>query len=190
MTAVVAQAPNATALLGPEPQQVQAALLLATGMSLTKVAKEVGCDRRTLFVWRQQPEFTAVLEMELAIQAQLVREATHTRLLGMAELALDVVEAALKKGGSRALSAARIVLSRADAPDLGALPTGAEMVANAEQQQIKRLPQEQLEALLQQHRDAGLVSSPLYREWIKRLDRSELSEHLRRNLRGRKQEGR
>jgi hypothetical protein len=90
-------------------------------LPIGKVATEIGIDRSTLFHWRQDPAFAYAFERELAAQNQLVREATHARLLGLAEKALDVVEAALDAGGASALAAARLVLGRAEAPDLHSL---------------------------------------------------------------------
>lgn len=130
MTAIVKAAPETAEVLGLEPEQTRAAILLASGMPIGKVAIEIGVDRRTLFQWRQSAGFTFAFERELAVQNQLVREATHARMLGLAEKALDVVEDALKAGGPGALAAARIVLGRADAPEIKALPIG-EMPAGA-----------------------------------------------------------
>jgi hypothetical protein len=123
VTATLALAPSDPEVLGLEPAQVRAALLLASGLSITKVGELVGVDRKTIYFWRQQPVFAAVLARELAVQSQLMRECVHAELIGLAEEAMDVVRSALRGGDStRALAAARIVLGRAEPPELQQLP--------------------------------------------------------------------
>ena len=137
MTAVLGETPNALQAEGLDSDQTRAALLIAAGIPLGKVAEQVGVDRRTLYQWRQQPAFVAVLENELAVQVQLVRETVHARLLSLTERALDVVEDALNTDGSAALAAARVVLARVDAPNVKPLPSSAAMMQQAQAAQMR-----------------------------------------------------
>jgi hypothetical protein len=126
MTATLALAPTDPEILGLEPAQARAALLLASGLSITKVGELVGADRKTIYFWRQQPVFAAVLARELAVQSQLMRECVHAELIGLAEEAMDIVRGALRGGDpARALAAARIILARAEPPELQQLPAMA-----------------------------------------------------------------
>jgi hypothetical protein len=140
VTAIVEIVPSAAEVLGLEPEKARAAILLASGMPIGKVAAEVGVDRRTLFVWRQTPAFAETFRRELASQNALMREALHARALALTEKAMDVVASALEAGGAQALQAARIVLGRADGPVLemraadesGSAPSRARELSTAE----------------------------------------------------------
>lgn len=72
--AAVLEAAHDAPALGLEPDQIQAAILLASGMAVTKVAERVGVDRRTVSRWREHSTFAAAFERELSTHAQLMRE--------------------------------------------------------------------------------------------------------------------
>lgn len=46
----------------PTPKQRKALALLASGLSVTATAEQVGVDRRTLFRWLKDPDFRAELD--------------------------------------------------------------------------------------------------------------------------------
>jgi hypothetical protein len=180
MTAVLVEAPTVADAFGLDPEQLQAAVLLAAGMATGKVAEHVGVNRRTLFHWRQCSGFAIAFERELATQTQLMREVVHARLLGLAEKALDVVEGALNSGGAPALAAARVVLARTDAPALLPLPTAEALQRQAEaeceraaQEQLSRMSDEELCAHLTQLRAQSAYSKQGERERFNRLSPAE-----------------
>jgi len=74
------------------PRQLQAADLLARGVSITDTAQEVGVRRETVGIWKRQPEFQA------AIQEQLtgLRESARARLQTLIEPALEALEGDLR----------------------------------------------------------------------------------------------
>lgn len=71
-----------------DPQQIQAAHLLATGLGFSEVSRELGLGRATLYRWRQNPEFAAYLHQLLRQTAdQATCRSTH-----LLELAHGVLE--------------------------------------------------------------------------------------------------
>lgn len=188
MTAVLATVPTAADALGLAPEQVRAAILLASGQPIGKVAADLGVDRRTLFHWRQQAAFAMAFERELAAQAQLIREAVHARLLGLAEKALDVVDTALDSGGAPALAAARVVLARAEPPPMPRLPSAADIRQQQEaertraaQERLSRMSDAELEATIVQLREQGAHTEQLQQEQLNRMSPAEQADYRRAN---------
>lgn len=69
------------------PQQVQAAHLLATGVSLEQVCQTLQIGRATLYRWRQEPRFAAYLHQLLRTAAdQALCQSTHLLTLAMSRV--------------------------------------------------------------------------------------------------------
>jgi hypothetical protein len=91
------------------PAQQLAIAAIVSGKSYTEAAEAAGVGRRTLFEWRQLSGFAAALRDEL----QALRDAVATRLLGLADRAIDALEKVLAGDNHPAVvSAARDVLDR------------------------------------------------------------------------------
>jgi transposase-like protein len=69
-------------------KQLAAIDLLSRGKSYTAVAKSVDVDRRTIYRWRQKPEFAGTLEQR---RLELWEEASE-RLRALVHPSLDVLE--------------------------------------------------------------------------------------------------
>jgi hypothetical protein len=91
-------------------KQLAAVGLLAAGKAYTDVAAELGVDRKTVWSWRRDPAFAAALSAEL----EDLREAIQTRVLALADKALNALEQTLDSGDSDSarVAAARLVLDR------------------------------------------------------------------------------
>ncbi|NDE89543.1 MAG: hypothetical protein EB059_00165 [Alphaproteobacteria bacterium] len=72
-------------------RQTQAIALLSGGVSCTSVAASLKVTRETISRWKNEPHFRA----ELNAATEDARETLRSRLLGMAEKALQVIEADL-----------------------------------------------------------------------------------------------
>ena len=99
-----------------EPTQVsEAAELLAAGeLSQAEIAERVGVDRRTLWRWRQDPEFMAKVE---AIRAGLSDQA-YDRGVALRFLRIKALN-------DRWNRLRRVIEARADDPDLAGAPGGS-----------------------------------------------------------------
>lgn len=91
------------------PAQHAAVLALVSGQGYSDVCQAIGIDRRTLYEWRQQPQFQAAL----AAEQRATRELVHARLLALGEKAMSALEDVLAGDNDTArVSAARTVLDR------------------------------------------------------------------------------
>ena len=92
-----------------DPKQMKALEMLAEGaQSLTKVAEAVGVDRKTLWRWRQIPEFRDELE---CLTGEMV-EAAHWEIEACARAAAARLVQGLSDPGPNGLRAARDILDR------------------------------------------------------------------------------
>ena len=89
------------------PQQMQAIAMLLSGKSLTAVAEELRCSRKTLAKWKSaNPHFIAAFNER---KNEIFESANH-RLQSLVAKALDVLEGNLDKGNcSAAINVLKIV---------------------------------------------------------------------------------
>jgi len=101
---------------GLNPQQEQAAYMLATGAGVQEVADELDVHRSTLWEWRQQATFEAFYNRLLSEIRADVKEG----LVGLYEDAIDTVRQCLNSDDERiALKAASRVIERVEALEPG-----------------------------------------------------------------------
>ena len=94
-------------------KQLAAIDLLSCGKSYTAVAKSIDVDRRTIYRWRQNPEFAGTLEER---RLELWEEASE-RLRALVQPSLDVLEHQLNDRYDRArFAAATAILRMANLP--------------------------------------------------------------------------
>jgi hypothetical protein len=75
-----------------EARRERALEMMLAGAFDTTIAKELGVDRRTIYRWREDPEFAEELE-ERRLE---IRDAFYARLLGMAGAAMDALESQMR----------------------------------------------------------------------------------------------
>jgi hypothetical protein len=115
---------NATQL---SQKQLRCADLLVQGLSDREAAKEVGCDRVTVWRWRQEPTFRA----ELNVRREELWRVTADRVRALLPRALDVLDGALADGDRRV--ALQLVRLAGVSETMGRVgPTDPEVIAEAE----------------------------------------------------------
>jgi len=88
-------------------QQQQIALdALATGANITKAAEAAGVTRQTVHVWLSNDNF----KHELTMRRNALWDEAIARLNPLTGKSLDVLDEALERGGSQAISAAKVIL--------------------------------------------------------------------------------
>lgn len=65
-------------------QQTQAVSLLAQGMPDSAIAREIGCDRSTLWRWKQNPVFMTAVDTELELLQKEVKRILKIRTVDAA----------------------------------------------------------------------------------------------------------
>jgi AcrR family transcriptional regulator len=94
---------------GPDPRWAVAISAMVSGMTTERAADAAGVSRTTLHRWGKDPAFRAMLEETKAVLV----EAAQTRLKGLLERAVRVIEQALDSADEKvALSAAKTVLAQ------------------------------------------------------------------------------
>jgi len=114
------------------PKQDKAVFLLASGKVVAEVAEQLEVDRTTLWVWRQQPAFEAILNQT----REETKQAMQDGLRSLHQQALQTLRQSLDSGNEVvALKAALAVLDRMDKASIG--PVEAEAIA--ERNILKRI---------------------------------------------------
>jgi hypothetical protein len=112
---------------GLTPKQEQAALLLASGLSVTEAAAAVEADRATVSMWQRLPEFQAFVNRERAA----ARAASHGKLISLNQKAVGRLENLLDSQNERiVLGAIALILQHAPAVPIGL--TSAAAIESAE----------------------------------------------------------
>lgn len=81
-----------TLVTGLTPQQEQAAILLASGGSVTEVAEKVNVNRATIYLWQQKINFQCFFNQ----QCQLIQDNIRNGVCGLYEEALSAVKDCLR----------------------------------------------------------------------------------------------
>ena len=87
--------PEAPALTGEQRRAIQ---LIASGKTVTEVARTLGRDRKTVYRWKDNPFFVA----ELNCQQDELLERIQNRLHRLADRAVDVLETNLEQNNLKA----------------------------------------------------------------------------------------
>lgn len=128
--------------------QVNAAIMIASGMSHTAVAEQVGVTRETISVWKRNPEFIARLKAEQDMHADSARAAlTQLRdeALAIGMHALRRAQGLLDDLGDKASVNDAVVVSR-EAREW--VKTSAPHTGLVERREVELTPSEQLEQVL------------------------------------------
>ncbi len=105
---------NLTLVTGLTPQQEQAAVLLASGESVTEVASKVNVNRATIYLWQQKINFQCFYNQ----QCQIIQDNIKNGLFGLYEDALQAVRETLKSDNEAArLKAAMYVIGKIEIMD-------------------------------------------------------------------------
>lgn len=83
---------NLTLVTGLTPVQEQAAMLLASGESVTEVASKVNVNRATIYLWQQKINFQCFLNQ----QCQIIQDNIKNGLCGLYADALQAVRSSLQ----------------------------------------------------------------------------------------------
>lgn len=78
---------------GLTPVQIQAAVLLGSGSNFGQTAEAVGVDAKTIWHWRQTPEFQAEIQRAIAETTAAAREHIQASLLKASVRVSDALEA-------------------------------------------------------------------------------------------------
>ncbi|MBQ6648374.1 MAG: Hin recombinase [Muribaculaceae bacterium] len=99
---------------GLTPQQEQAALLLASGESITDVASRINVNRATIYLWQQKISFQCFYNQ----QCQIIQDNIRNGLCGLYAEALNSVHDCLKsKNEAVKLRAAMYVIGKVEMID-------------------------------------------------------------------------
>ena len=99
---------------GLTPQQEQAALLLASGESVTDVAAKINVNRATIYLWLQKVGFKCFYNQ----QCKIIQDNIRNGLFGLYEDALQAVRDTLKSDNEAArLKAAMYVMGKIELLD-------------------------------------------------------------------------
>lgn len=99
---------------GLTPQQEQAALLLASGESVTDVAARINVNRATIYLWLQKVGFKCFYNQ----QCQIIQDNIRNGLFGLYGDALQALKDTLKSENEQAkLKAAMYVLGKIEMID-------------------------------------------------------------------------
>lgn len=99
---------------GLTPQQEQAALLLASGESVTDVASKINVNRATIYLWLQKVGFKCFYNQ----QCQIIKDNIRNGLFGLYGDALQALKDTLKSENEQAkLKAAMYVLGKIEMID-------------------------------------------------------------------------
>lgn len=85
---------QSTLVTGLTAQQEQAAILLASGESVTDVADKVNVNRATIYLWQQKISFQCFYNQ----QCQIIQDNIRNGLCGLYADALDTIKLILQKG--------------------------------------------------------------------------------------------
>ncbi len=103
-------------ITGLTPQQEKAAILLASGKTMTETAKEVKIERSTLYQWIEKAGFQAYYNSLV----ENIRESTKNSLLGLIDSAYKAIRESLNsKNESIRLKAALSVIDRIKDVEVG-----------------------------------------------------------------------
>ncbi len=105
---------NLTLVTGLTPVQEQAAILLASGESVTEVASKVNVNRATIYLWQQKINFQCFFNQ----QCQIIQDNIRNGLCGLYADAMQAVKDTLKSDNEAArLKAAMYVISKVELMD-------------------------------------------------------------------------
>lgn len=105
---------NLTLVTGLTPQQEQAAVLLASGESVTDVASKVNVNRATIYLWQQKINFQCFFNQ----QCQTIQDNIRNGLCGLYADALQAVRSSLQsKNEALRLKAAMYVIGKVEMID-------------------------------------------------------------------------
>jgi transposase-like protein len=91
------------------PLQEKGAVLLSTGQNVLEVAKTLDVDRTTIWYWRQQPAFEAILNQQRAETIQTMQDG----LLDLHQQALKTLKRCLNSDNeSVALKASQVIIEK------------------------------------------------------------------------------
>ena len=125
-----------------DERQIRAARMEAEGVVMREIAEEVGVTRKTVYRWREIPEYSALVS---ALLADTQRAARATLKAGAKAAAARVLELVSSEDERIALSAAQTLLDRTGHPKAERVEVSAEVEASA---RVSVDPSEALAALL------------------------------------------
>lgn len=110
------QNPTISPLTGLTPQQEQAAIMMASGESITAVARQLNLNRSTLYEWQENTAFQCYYNQ----QCQDHKEAVKNALFGLHQRAVDTLTNLLVNGNENTrLKAAMWLLERVASTEIG-----------------------------------------------------------------------
>lgn len=110
------QNPTLSPITGLTPQQEQAATMLASGESITAVARQLNINRTTLYDWQDNTAFQCFYNQQCKDHQQAVKNA----LLGLHSTAVDTLTDLLTNGNENTrLKAAMWLLERVANVNIG-----------------------------------------------------------------------
>lgn len=109
--------PTRSTVTGLTPQQEQACIMLASGETLSAVARQLNLNRSTLYEWQGNTAFQCYYNK----QCQEHRQEVKNALLGLHRGAIDTLTALLNNGSENTrLKAAIWLLERVASVEVGA----------------------------------------------------------------------
>lgn len=103
-----------TLVTGLTPQQEQAAMLLASGESVTDVANVINVNRATIYLWQQKINFKCFYNQ----QCRIIQENIKNGLCGLYDEALQAIRNSLQSNNDLLrLKAAMYVISKVEMID-------------------------------------------------------------------------
>lgn len=110
------QNPTISPLTGLTPQQEQAAIMMASGESMTAVARQLNLNRSTLYEWQENTAFQCYYNQQCQDHQQAVKNA----LFGLHSTAIDTLTDLLTNGNENTrLKASMWLLERVANTEIG-----------------------------------------------------------------------
>lgn len=111
-----------------DERQIRAARMEAEGVVMREIAEEVGVTRKTVYRWREIPEYSALVS---ALLADTQRAARATLKAGAKAAAARVLELVSSEDERIALSAAQTLLDRTGHPKAERVELGGRVETTA-----------------------------------------------------------
>lgn len=111
-----------------DERQIRAARMEAEGVVMREIAEEVGVTRKTVYRWREIPEYSALVS---ALLADTQRAARATLKAGAKAAAARVLELVSSEDERIALSAAQTLLDRTGHPKAERVELGGSVETSA-----------------------------------------------------------
>jgi len=111
-----------------DERQIRAARMEAEGVVMREIAEEVGVTRKTVYRWREIPEYSALVS---ALLADTQRAARATLKAGAKAAAARVLELVSSEDERIALSAAQTLLDRTGHPKAERVELGGSVETTA-----------------------------------------------------------